>query len=74
MLHNYKWQGRVLEVREDRGFIEPAQRHHHHHQHHLPYHHHPPPSFPTNGHHPNTTLLMNGSGPMGGLPEVSFFE
>lgn len=22
MLHNYKWQGRVLEVREDRGFVE----------------------------------------------------
>ena len=24
MLHNYKWQGRVLEVREDRGFVELA--------------------------------------------------
>ncbi|RUO95314.1 hypothetical protein BC936DRAFT_144515, partial [Jimgerdemannia flammicorona] len=24
MFHNYKWQGRVLEVREDRGFIEPG--------------------------------------------------
>ncbi|KAI8148642.1 hypothetical protein BJV82DRAFT_664000 [Fennellomyces sp. T-0311] len=25
MLHSYKWQGRVLEVREDRGFVEPSQ-------------------------------------------------
>ncbi|KAI7850351.1 hypothetical protein BDC45DRAFT_409064, partial [Circinella umbellata] len=33
MLHNYKWQGRVLEVREDRGFIELSsniQRNNHH--------------------------------------------
>ncbi|KAF7730864.1 hypothetical protein EC973_001382 [Apophysomyces ossiformis] len=32
MLHNYKWQGRVLEVREDRGFIEPHRLHHQQHQ------------------------------------------
>lgn len=68
MLHNYKWQGRVLEVREDRGFIEPAQRHHH-----LSFHPPAPPTFPTNGQqHPNT-LLLNGSTPIRGPPEVSIF-
>ena len=64
MLHNYKWQGRVLEVREDRGFIEPAQRHYH-----LPFHPPPPPPapFPTNGHHHHHPALVNGAG----HPEVS---
>ncbi|KAI8368303.1 uncharacterized protein BYT42DRAFT_586086 [Radiomyces spectabilis] len=33
ILHNYKWQGRVLEVREDRGFVESG----------LPLSMHPPP-------------------------------
>lgn len=79
MFNQKNWQGRILEVREDRGFVDPnshnningnGHHHHHHHHHHHPQDHSRRVIDPT--HHNHTQNPYGPGGPLMGMGGIFY--